>query len=251
MIDSSRPPWPPHPALFLDVDGTLLEIAERPERVVPSPRLLKLLPMLPAVTGQAVALISGRRIADLDRVLTPHRFSAAGLHGLERRRDGGSIVAVGTREQLDAARGLLKAFAAPYAGLWVEDKELALAVHYRERPDLEPTVLAFAGELEAALDSGLEVLRGHSVIEIKSRAADKGAAIRAFMAAAPFEGRTPVFVGDDVTDEAGFRFVNGQRGISIKVGRGNTLADWRLENVVAVIRWLESAIEGHLARSGA
>lgn len=251
MSELLLPPWPSRPALFLDVDGTVLELAEHPERVAPSPRLKRLLPALPAATGEAVALVSGRRIADLDRVLAPHRFSAAGLHGLERRRDSGPIVTRATREQLDPERDLLQAFVAPYPGLWVEDKELALALHYRERPDLEGAVLAFASQLEDALDPVLEVLRGHSVLEIKSRAGNKGAAIRAFMADPPFHGRTPVFIGDDVTDETGFHFVNEAGGVSIKVGRGVTQARWRLESVAAVIHWLEGLIERSIAGSDA
>jgi trehalose 6-phosphate phosphatase len=237
-----RPPWPSRPALFLDVDGTLLELAEHPDRVVPSARLQALLPALPAATGEAVALISGRRIADLDRVLAPHLFTAAGVHGLERRVDGGPIVTHGAVEALDPARLAAEDFVVRHPGVWIEDKRLTLAIHYRARPELEPQMSEFGAALQRSLGPEYEVLQGHTVTEIKSRAADKGEAIRAFMAERPFCGRTPIFIGDDVTDEAGFSVVNEQEGVSVKVGPGETLARWRLDGVEAVIEWLEAAI---------
>src|SRR5690606_33003286 len=125
-----------------------------------------------------------------------------------------------------------------------EDKGLAFAVHYRSRPELEPQIHRFVGELQEALPADVEILLGHSVFEIKPGVTNKGSAIGAFMEEPPFAGRTPVFVGDDVTDEMGFHTVNALNGISIKVGAGVTAAAWRLEGVEAVLAWLERAISG-------
>jgi trehalose 6-phosphate phosphatase len=119
---------------------------------------------------------------------------------------------------------------------------MALAVHYRSRPELEPDVHRFVAELQRELPPDVEILLGNRVFEIKPGVMDKGSAIDAFMEEAPFVGRTPVFVGDDVTDEAGFRAVNAAGGVSVKVGAAATIAEWRLADVDAVLAWLERAV---------
>lgn len=225
------------------MDGTLLELAEHPSRVVVTPRLRALLPELPRITGGAVAVISGRRIEDLDRILAPHSYVAAGVHGLERRDASGRLLTSGgTPQSLAEVRALVDEFVESRTGLWVEDKGAAFAVHYRSRPELEPEVHCFVGELQDRLPPDVEVLLGHSVFEIKAGVVNKGSAIAAFMAEPPFHGRTPVFVGDDVTDEAGFAAVNDLGGVSVKVGQGPTAARYRLDGVGAVLAWLEDAV---------
>jgi trehalose 6-phosphate phosphatase len=249
MIDTRLPPWPSRPALFLDLDGTLLEIAAEPHLAEPSARLHALLPILRPATGGAVALISGRTIVELDRLLAPHRFAAAGIHGLERRDGSGRLSSAAVDGALLApVRFALSAFAASHAGLALEDKRLTLALHYRLRPDLEPRVSEFVHALE--LPSSLEVLRGRMVFEIKPAGTNKGAAISHFMNESPFRGRTPVFIGDDVTDEAGFAVVNALDGVSIKVEAGETTARWRLRGVDAVLEWLERSLEFSTAGIG-
>lgn len=244
-MSASLPPWPPRPALFLDLDGTLVELVEHPSRTVASPRLKALLPELPRVTGDAVAVISGRRIEDLDRILAPHAYVAAGVHGLERRDGGGQVLAAPHGSGLPPViRDTVDAFVERHAGLWVEDKGPAFAVHYRSRPELEPDVHRFVRDLQDGLPADVEILLGHAVFEIKPGVVDKGSAIAAFMDEPPFAGRTPVFVGDDVTDESGFRVVNGLGGISVKVGAGPTAADWRLDGVDDVLAWLEEIVHG-------
>jgi trehalose 6-phosphate phosphatase len=238
------PPWPPRPALFLDLDGTLLELADHPSLVIASPRLKALLPELPRITDGAVAVISGRRIEDLDRVLAPHSYVAAGVHGLERRDGSGRVQSAGDAASLQGVRAVVDEFVAAHAGLWIEDKGAAVAVHYRSRPELEPDVHRFVGDLQGRLPPDIEILLGHSVFEIKPGVADKGSAIKAFMDERPFTGRTPVFAGDDVTDEAGFRTVNELGGVSVKVGAGETAARWRLADVESVLAWLERAVDG-------
>lgn len=242
------PPWPASAALFLDVDGTLVELAEHPSLVSATPRLQALLPRLPEVTGGAVAVISGRTIGEIDRILSPHTYVAAGVHGLERRHATGRLSALDRGEQLVAIRALIEPFVAAHDGVWIEDKSIALAVHYRQRPDLEPQVHRFAADLQARLPPDVELLLGRDVFEVKSGVADKGSAIDAFMSEAPFAGRTPVFVGDDVTDEAGFRAVNARGGVSVKVGDGATKAQWRLADVDTVLGWLERVVAAHAER---
>ena len=240
MIDQKLPPWPRRPALFLDFDGTLLEIAEEPHLVAPSARLRALLPALAPATHGAIALISGRPIAEIDSLLAPHRFAVAGIHGLERRDAAGAL----QHESANATaftelRALLRPLAARHAGVLLEDKGRTLALHYRKRPDLAAEINRFFDVLEESLPPELELLPGRMVFEIKPRGTDKGRAIAAFMREAPFAGRTAVFVGDDVTDEAGFAVVNAQGGVSVKVSDGASAAHWRLAGVSAVLGWLE------------
>lgn len=238
----TSPPWPARPALFLDLDGTLVEFAGRPHEAAPSERLRELLPRLAPATGGAVAIVSGRAIAELDRLLAPHRFAAAGIHGLEHRNAAcDEIRTPGDAGTLDPARKKLDALAEQHDGLLLEDKGFAVALHFRQRPDLAPAVAQAASELDAALPTSLEVLRGKMVLEIKLAGSNKGVAIRTFMHEPPYAGRTPVFIGDDVTDEAGFEAVNAMQGVSIKVGAGPSAAHWRLDDVAAVVAWLELA----------
>jgi trehalose 6-phosphate phosphatase len=250
MIAPMLPPWPSRPALFLDLDGTLLEIAAEPHLVEPSRHLHALLPLLRPATGGAVALVSGRTIAELDRLLAPHRFAAAGIHGLEHRDGSGRLSSTAIDGTLLApVRAAISEFVARHAGLALEDKWLTLALHYRQRPDLEPQVSEFVHAL--GLPPELEVMRGRMVFEIKPDSMNKGAAISRFMSEPPFQGRTPVFIGDDVTDEAGFAVVNELGGVSIKVDAGETVAHWRLRGVDAVLEWLECSLDAGAAGAGA
>lgn len=240
MDASKRPQWPARPALFLDLDGTLLEFAREPSAAAPSGRLLELLERLSGAMGGAMAVVSGRPIDEIDRLLRPHKLPVAGVHGLQRRGGHGAD-AVPSRldAELEAVRPRLDAFAGQHPGTLVEDKRFSLALHYRQRPEIEPAVEALVAELRDSLPAELELLPGDKVVEIKPAGFDKGAAISAFMREPPFEGRTPVFVGDDVTDETGFRAVNRMGGLSVKVGKGRTAAKARLADVEDVLRWLE------------
>ena len=244
-----RPPWPPEPAVFLDLDGTLIEIAQRPDAVRRSARLDALLDRLPGATSNAVAIVSGRTVTDLDRLLAPHRLPVAGIHGLERRRADGKVirapVALGW---MRGARDALDRFAATHPGLLLENKGASLALHYRSRPELEHAVQQFVADLD--LPVAAERLQGRKVMEIKPRKMNKGTAIRAFMSEPPFTGRTPVFAGDDVTDESGFVMVNELGGVSVKVGTGATAASWSLPGVSDVLDWLTEAVSGKQSSTG-
>jgi len=208
----------PTDALLLDLDGTLLDIAPRPEAVVVPPGLPATLEAVRARLDGALALVSGRPIAELDRLLAPLRTAAAGVHGAElRRRPDGPIERLGTPSLLDPVRRLLAATPLPEA-VTVEDKEVAIALHWRRAA--EPPV-ALIAELEArvaASDGSLEAIFGKAVLELRPAGLDKGRAVAALLAEPPFAGRRPIFVGDDRTDEDAFRAVERVGGLALPVG---------------------------------
>jgi trehalose 6-phosphate phosphatase len=232
--------WADGLAVFLDVDGTLLEIAGAPDEVLVPARLLDILDRLHRRLGGAVALISGRRIAGLDRLLPVTGLPAAGLHGLERRRSDGVVVRGATEGLPEAARRTLADLATTHRGVLIEDKGVAVAVHYRAAPEAEAAVRSCVGALMAEHAENFELLDGKMVLEIRPRGRHKGDAVASFMAEPPFRGRQPVFVGDDVTDEDGFEAVNRLGGWSVRVGDAQTThARFRLADVSAVIDWLD------------
>lgn len=229
-------------ALFLDVDGTLLEIAETPYAVAVPDAVKLRLHDLSSRLHRALALVSGRSLATLDQLFAPHRFTAAGIHGCERRLAGGSIEypAVDTAP-LAKARDELSTWVDQHPGTLLEDKDYALALHYRLAPQLEGAALDATLTVLAALGGVYELQRGKFVFEIRPMGYTKGTAIRSFMHEPPFAGRTPMFIGDDITDEAGFVVVNQLGGVSVRVGESEgTAARYRFANVDAVIRWLHA-----------
>jgi trehalose 6-phosphate phosphatase len=234
-------------ALFLDVDGTLVEIEREPGAVRVPKRLGRVLGELQRATGGALALVSGRTLEELDRLFAPLRLSAAGLHGLERRNLRTEVVrAKPDAAILAAARARLAAFAEAHPGVLLEDKSLTLALHYRNAPAQEEAAAATAEAAVAASRGALTLLRGKMVLELKPPGCDKGDAIAAFMGEAPFAGRRPVFAGDDVTDEAGFAIVNREGGVTIRIGAdaAPTAARHRQPDVSAMQRWLEGLLAG-------
>jgi trehalose 6-phosphate phosphatase len=226
-------------ALFLDVDGTLLEIAPEPGAVQVPARLRRILPQLQSATGGALALVSGRALDQIDRLFAPLRLSAAGLHGLERRSLGCKLErATPDPAALEPARRRMAAFAAAHDGVVLEDKGLTLALHYRKAPDVAEAAVAAAEAAAAESGGALVLLHGKMVCELKPPGVDKGRAIAAFMEKPPFAGRQPVFAGDDVTDEAGFVTINQRGGVSIRIGGPPTAAAYGLPNVPALHTWL-------------
>jgi trehalose 6-phosphate phosphatase len=243
----SRPPSPsPAWAYFLDVDGTLLELAETPEAVRVGHDVVFLIRALHANTGGAVALVSGRSLADLDRHFGLGDLCAAGQHGIERRDATGRIF----RHLSSAAPGelvgeRLAPLLALHPGLRIEDKGATLAVHYRQAPRLGAPLSVMLRKIVAGMP-GFELQPGKRVLEIKAAGYDKGSAVAEFMGTLPFRGRTAVFIGDDLTDESAFAVVNRLDGVSVKVGAGATSARHRLPDVRSVRGWL-----GELARNSA
>ncbi|SDV51009.1 trehalose-phosphatase [Chitinasiproducens palmae] len=242
---SSTPPLPPidRSAFFFDFDGTLVDLAATPEGVTVSPSVVPLLTRLQALSGGALAVVSGRPLAALDAFLHPLVFAAAGSHGAERREPNGAVSRIGHGDaRLAAMHTQLEGTVAAHEGLLLERKDVALAVHYRLAPTLGDVVRAAAEAAVAPYADTFTLQPGKMVVEIKPSGVDKGRAIDAFMAQAPFAGRTAVFLGDDLTDEKGFAVVNRLGGMSVKVGEGETLAPYRLATVTACIEWIESLV---------
>ncbi|HYE39233.1 MAG TPA: trehalose-phosphatase [Ramlibacter sp.] len=231
-----------HPscALFLDFDGTLVDLAPQPHAVhVPEP-LIVLLRDLHRYLHGALAVISGRPIAQLDTFLAPLQVAVAGVHGAERRGGDGRLHLLDT-QPLDRVEHAARQLAQQHPRLVVETKRGSLALHYRQAPELEPLCLEVM-EKAVAASPGVSLLRGKMVAEAKPSGASKGHAIEDFLREPPFAGRVPVFIGDDLTDEAGFSTVQRLGGIGIKVGEGATAAARRLPDPGALRRDLEAAL---------
>lgn len=233
------PPFEGGWALFLDVDGTLLDIARHPDAVTVTPELQAMLHRVHALSDGAVALVSGRSLSDLDRLFGAPLYPAAGQHGLERRDAAGHVTrSLGAMERINHAAQALASQVRMRQGVVVEHKGLSLALHYRTAPEMGEWAHATMQALLGELGPGFQLVAGKMVYELKPGGRDKGTAIADFMAEPPFSGRTPVFIGDDVTDEDGFTVVNIAGGHSIKVGPGQSIARWRLGDASAVRDWL-------------
>ena len=234
----------PSPALdwclFLDVDGTLVEFTDSPLDTFVDDELKEVLRQVAERLGGAVALVSGRSLHYLDTLFAPLRLPAAGLHGVERRKASGAIHGASfVDRRLNGARISLAELVRAHPGTSLEDKGRTLAVHYRMAPQFETELRAALAAIIQALDSRYHIQDGNMVLEIKPRGFTKGSAVGAFLQEPPFSGRTPVFVGDDLTDEGGFRMVESHGGISIAVG-DRVRAQQRFENPLAVRAWLRS-----------
>lgn len=231
-----RPPPPPtaEDALFLDFDGTLVELAERPTLVQVPRELPALLACASAALGEALAIVSGRRLASIDALLTPMRFSGAGLHGAELRTDPREA-APPPEPLLHHAAQRLAASVDGAPALWLEDKGATLALHYR---GAEAQALAERLLRQAVEGLEVELIAGKQVYEARPRGVDKGLALRTLMRHPPFAGRRPVYVGDDGTDEDGIAAAQALGGLGIKVGEAASLARGRIDNPAAVRAWL-------------
>lgn len=227
-------------AYFFDVDGTLVDFADTPAAVRISEHLRQLLQELYQCAGEALAIMSGRPISEIDALFPSVQLPVAGQHGAERRNAAGRATRHESTQDLTPVRQRLAQAIFDKPGLLLEDKGLSLALHYRRIPGLAGFVHQTMEALLPDLQGDYCLQQGKSVVELKPAGRDKGRALLEFMGEHPFAGRTPVFVGDDATDEFGFATVNELGGHSIKVGAGDTVARWRLENVKAVEQWLRS-----------
>lgn len=226
-------------SLFLDIDGTLLDIAAKPTEVVVPDRLREDLAALTERMDGALALVSGRTIADIDTLFGDAGLRAAGAHGAEVRLDPRGPVSQAVRPLPDRLRHDLEDLAARTDGLMVEDKGVCLAVHYRQVPTAgEALHAALVRLLESVEEPGLGILPGRLVFEIKHLSHDKGTAVDAFMTRPPFAGRMPLFFGDDVTDRAGFAAAVRHGGHAFAVGRDYPEAAKGFDAPGDVRRWL-------------
>ena len=260
-LDTPRPARfvrPPPPslgtdcALFLDIDGTLAELAELPDAVHIDREIAGALPRIAGELDGAVALVTGRAITSADRLLPGLRLPIAGQHGSERRDAAGAIHLHAPVKATQARlRKLLQGLARRHPQLLLEDKGAAIALHYRSAPQLAAIVhRTLRRSLRNGADyAGYALQAGKMLVEVRPEGRDKGTAIDDFMAEEPFAGRLPVFVGDDLTDEHGFAVVERLGGWTIKVGPGRTAARFRLADSAAVKRWLLAPIDAEAAHS--
>lgn len=225
-------------ALFLDFDGTLVELAAHPQAVLIPARLGHTLAALYRHLDGALALVSGRRLLDLDGFLAPLQLPSAAEHGAQRR-DAAGRMSRAPATDLRPVQQAAQALVAQYPALVLEEKEMALSLHYRKAPELEALCLQVMRKALAG-SPGLALIQGKYVVDLRPASVSKGTAIAAFMAEAPFAGRVPVFAGDDVTDEDGFEQVLRMGGHAIKVGAGPSLARLRCDSVAALAAWLHS-----------
>ena len=240
---------PPPPSLewclFLDVDGTLIELTDSPLATFADDELKSLLREVAERLGGAAALVSGRSIEYLDALFSPLRLPAAGLHGVERRKASGAMHGASfVDRQLDRARAAVKELVEAHPGTSIEDKGRTVAVHFRMAPEAESSVREALIAIAKPLGSNYHIQDGNMVFEIKPRGFTKATAIKAFMQEPPFSGRRPVFIGDDLTDQDGFTMVEEQGGLSIAVG-DRVRGQFRLENAAAVRGWLEGIAALH------
>jgi trehalose 6-phosphate phosphatase len=227
-------------ALFLDVDGTLLDIAERPDDVVTPSDLIPILAKAERKLAGALALISGRTIEDLDRLFEPLLLRASGIHGAEIRFDpwGPATPAPASMALPSSLRTALMREVAPFPGAFVEDKRFSLVVHYRLAPEAERPLRQAVARLVDSSPIAVEAMDARCAIELKAAGFDKGRAIAAFLSDPAFRDRTPVFVGDDATDESGFAVVAARGGCAYSVGRRRPGATGVFATPQAVRDWL-------------
>jgi trehalose 6-phosphate phosphatase len=227
-------------AFFLDFDGTLIDIAPTPEAVVVPSDLPGALMRLAARAGGALALVSGRPMASLDRFLAPARLPSAGIHGAEMRLPDGSEESL-TGVDLAAVQKRMAELVARHPELLVEEKSVSATIHFRAKPEL-------GAEIEAAMravvadDPRLAVQPGKMMVEVHVAGADKGRALERFMARPPFAGRRPLAVGDDLTDEHMFQVATGMGGLAVRVGADDreTAATVHLDGTPSVRAWLSN-----------
>ena len=243
---SGLPPPPPDlldgAALFLDFDGTLVDLAATPDSIRVSPELGPLLERLRRRLGGRLAIVSGRSLADLERHVPASGIAFSGSHGLELRLADGTCLPLSVPIGLDDVQARVAAFAAGADGLLVEAKPAGIALHFRLAPDWGGRATAFMAGLAA--DRGWAIQEGNMVVELRPEGATKGDALRAFMTEPEFTAARPVFVGDDLTDEHGFEAAAGLGGAGILVGPPRpTAARYRLDSVGAVREWLRFEVD--------
>ena len=227
-------------SLFLDFDGTLVEIAQDPTMVRVTAELRELLQLLQVRLNGRVAVLSGRAASDVETMLDPVRMTIGGSHGLETRIDGSPAESIERPVELEAVADQLRMVQRRYPGVLIEEKPLGVALHYRQAPEAEQACREVFKE--AAEASGLEIQPGKMVFELKAPGGSKGASLRKIMDTAAFAGTRPIFLGDDLTDEPGFEAAAALGGAGVLIGdQRKTSAMFRLASVGDALDWLRSA----------
>jgi len=247
LLARAAPDW----ALFLDVDGCLVDFEAAPENVRIPAELLQTLERLQHTLGGALAIVSGRTLADLDRLFAPLPLACAGQYGFERRSVDGTVHGAPMPDAADVAHVRRRSFAlaSELPGLRVEDKIVSFALHYREAPRLAEPVQRAAFAIAAEVPGRYEVQPGAMVQELKPTLSNKGNAVNLFRREAPFRERCPVFLGDDFADEAAFAVVNAAGGHSVCIGCDRaTLANHALPSPTAARAWLAELLRALEAR---
>lgn len=235
QIDPAAPHAAPPLAIFTDFDGTLVELAETPDGIEVPETLPEQIERAMREFDSAFAVLTGREIADIDKYLSPLHLPVAGAHGTQRRRADGHVETVNAASILGAEEisHAVSPLVVAHPGLLLETKEGAVALHYRQVPELETAVrIAMEEAVQGVADFTL--MQGKMVIEARPRGISKGTALRAFMREEPFAGRTPIVIGDDTTDEDAFIAAQELGGVGIKLGEGDTAARMRIANVASV-----------------
>ncbi len=237
--------------VFLDFDGTLVEIEDRPDDVRIDAATLQLIERLRDKVGRALALVSGRDIHVIDRLLYPLVLPVAGVHGLQRRDASGRLHSpVIDQSVVEAIAAQVQAEFRSEPGVVIEKKTGAVAIHFRLRPDFEKKCHALARKIIRGRPD-LHIIKSKMVCEIRLQGNDKGAVIATFLEERPFKGRKPIFAGDDATDEPGFVAVNACGGVSIKIGEDPTAARYRAANILELRNWLDELIAAPSELAGA
>lgn len=243
MLDRMAPPVDKNSALFLDIDGTLLDLARKPDAVVVPKDLAHNLKTLHDALDGALAFVSGRSLDMIDRLFDPLVFPAIGCHGAEMRGEDGRYRALASPIAAPV-RALLQELVKGHPGTFLEDKVYTLALHYRLAPEARPVLEAALKDHQALFAAENAVLQhGKAVIEVKPLGLDKGVGVRALLREPPFLGRVPVFGGDDTTDMDVFLILRELGGRSFSVGRRFDGVDYHFASPNAVRRWLSHLVE--------
>jgi trehalose 6-phosphate phosphatase len=230
-------------ALFLDVDGTLLDFASRPDAAIVPPPLRQTLTALSGALGGALAIISGRTIADLDRLFAPLRLPVAGQHGAEARRGERICIFAPGSPALASVLAPVYALGEQRPTIMIENKGLSAAIHYAEAGSERDALSELLPKAIARSDGAFRLLASHLAFDIVPQAIDKGRAVDWFMADAPFAGRVPVFIGDERTDEDGFAAAMARGGHAINVGpRRGSIAPWHMPTPQDLRAWLDRSL---------
>ncbi|HZP12778.1 MAG TPA: trehalose-phosphatase [Nevskiaceae bacterium] len=243
-VEAEPPYLPESAALYLDFDGTLVDFAPAPDLVQVRGELPALLSGLHARQHGAVAVISGRRLSEVDRLCSPVVLAGAGVHGAELRPNAHGPTQFHTDPRVHEISQMLRIRFTADPRILIEDKGAAVALHFRLAPERGDECIDAMHAL--AEPRALQVLVGNKVVEARVLGFDKGHAIRMLAAQPPFAGRIPVFIGDDRTDEDGFVAAQALGGHGIKVGPGETAARFRCPDIESVHIWLRRSLRGDI-----